>query len=534
MGDGEERFSLGLDVIVNGLIETPTEGRLTPWPGSRSDERAVVRRQRRRRGLGEQGRVRRAHPLRSRPTTASRTSASPSRSSSPASPAACTTPRRPRRGSSCSPASACGDRGPGAPAAPVGLLPLPAGNPPRPRRRRRRPVHSAHGRRPAQRVAVGDPLSARTPSRRATAPRSPRRRAPPSRPTPTARTPVRVSAHRGPTPDARCLTVRDRVPRRRPGVARAFGEAAGDRKERLRCRAIRRAQSRTVAASRRRRRATARPSACARKQVRRAMIAGTVGTSIEWYDFFLYGTAAALVFPKLFFPGASAYAGALAVVRDLRGRLRRAPGRRGDLRPLRRPHRPQGDPDLDPDADGHRQLPDRRAARLRHARLLGADAAGRPAPVQGIGVGGEWGGSVTLCMEWGNPKRRGFIGSWPQVGVPIGLLLSTGAVSLLTHTMGGSFETWGWRLPFLFSIVLVGVGLWVRLGVLESPLFRARSRRTRSRSAARWRSQARAARDRPQRSAADGRAGAVLHLHRLRARLRHGRRSGSGTAADTR
>jgi MFS family permease len=74
-------------------------------------------------------------------------------------------------------------------------------------------------------------------------------------------------------------------------------------------------------------------------------------------------------------------------------------------------------------------------------------------------------------MEWGNPKRRGFIGAWPQVGVPIGLLLSTGAVSLFTHISGSSFETWGWRVPFLLSILLVGVGLWVRLGVLESPLF---------------------------------------------------------------
>jgi MFS family permease len=91
--------------------------------------------------------------------------------------------------------------------------------------------------------------------------------------------------------------------------------------------------------------------------------------------------------------------------------------------------------------------------------------------LQGIGVGGEWGGSVTLSMEWGNPRRRGFIGSWPQVGVPIGLLLSTGAVSLFSHITGSSFETWGWRIPFMLSIVLVGLGLWVRMGVLESPLF---------------------------------------------------------------
>ena len=72
--------------------------------------------------------------------------------------------------------------------------------------------------------------------------------------------------------------------------------------------------------------------------------------------------------------------------------------------------------------------------------------------LQGIGVGGEWGGSVTLTMEWGNPRRRGLMASWPQVGVPIGLLLSTGAVSLCSHLMGASFETWGWRIPFLASV----------------------------------------------------------------------------------
>jgi metabolite-proton symporter len=208
-----------------------------------------------------------------------------------------------------------------------------------------------------------------------------------------------------------------------------------------------------------------------RGQVRRAMIAGTVGTSIEWYDFFLYGTAAALVFPHLFFPGASAYAGALASFATY------AVGFAA---------RPVGAAFF-----GH--FGDRigRKATLISTLLLmgiastligvlpGYGTLGFWAPtllvllrlVQGLGVGGEWGGSVTLCMEWGNPRRRGFIGAWPQVGVPIGLLLSTGAVSLMTHIAGASFETWGWRVPFLMSILLVGVGLWVRLGVLESPLF---------------------------------------------------------------
>jgi MFS family permease len=93
--------------------------------------------------------------------------------------------------------------------------------------------------------------------------------------------------------------------------------------------------------------------------------------------------------------------------------------------------------------------------------------------IQGIGVGGEWGGSVLLSMEWGSTKRRGFMASWPQVGVPLGLLASTGMVKLMSSVSGDSFETWGWRVPFLVSAVLVGVGLYVRLRVMESPDFAA-------------------------------------------------------------
>jgi len=208
-----------------------------------------------------------------------------------------------------------------------------------------------------------------------------------------------------------------------------------------------------------------------RSQVRRALIAGTVGTSIEWYDFFLYGTAAALVFPALFFPGASPYAGALASFATYAVGFAARPvgaaifGHWGDRI-------------------------GRKATLITTLLLMGVASAligvlptygsiGFWAPtllvllrvLQGIGVGGEWGGSVTLTMEWGDPRRRGFIASWPQVGVPIGLLLSTGAVSLCSHLMGASFETWGWRIPFLASVLLIGVGMWVRLGVLESPLF---------------------------------------------------------------
>src|ERR1700753_3165938 len=206
-------------------------------------------------------------------------------------------------------------------------------------------------------------------------------------------------------------------------------------------------------------------------QVRRAMVAGTVGTSIEWYDFFLYGTAAALVFPKLFFPGASNYAGVLASFATYAVGFAARPvgaaifGHWGDR------------------IGRQATLISTLLCMGLGSALIGAlstyGSIGFWAPtllvvlriLQGLGVGGEWGGSVTLSMEWGNPRRRGLTASWPQVGVPIGLLLSTGAVSLFSHITGDAFETWGWRIPFLFSIVLIGIGLWIRLGVLESPLF---------------------------------------------------------------
>jgi MFS family permease len=90
---------------------------------------------------------------------------------------------------------------------------------------------------------------------------------------------------------------------------------------------------------------------------------------------------------------------------------------------------------------------------------------------QGIGVGGEWGGSVLLSMEWGARARRGFITSWPQFGVPVGGLCSTGMIALISALTGPNFTTWGWRICFLSSIVLVGIGLYVRLGILETPIF---------------------------------------------------------------
>src|SRR3954471_24562384 len=188
-----------------------------------------------------------------------------------------------------------------------------------------------------------------------------------------------------------------------------------------------------------------------RKQVKRAVFASTVGTSIEWYDFFLYGTAAALVFPDLFFPGQSHVAGILLsygtqfvgfaarpIGAVVFGHLGDRIGRKGTL--------------------------------VATLLLMGIGtfligclptyaAIGVAAPVllvllrvaQGVGVGGEWGGSVLLAMEWGSRKRRGLMASFPQMGVPMGLLLATAAVKLMESWTGDSFLTWGWRVPFLLS-----------------------------------------------------------------------------------
>jgi metabolite-proton symporter len=208
-----------------------------------------------------------------------------------------------------------------------------------------------------------------------------------------------------------------------------------------------------------------------RTQRRRAVVASTVGTTIEWYDFFLYGTAAALVFPKVFFPNESALTGALAAFSTQFVGFAARPigaaifGHYGDR--------------VGRKATLITTLMLMGIATFLIGCLPGSGSIGVTAAVllvllrivQGIGVGGEWGGSVLMSMEWGSPKRRGFMASWPQLGVPLGLLLSTGMVRLMSSATGDDFETWGWRVPFLVSIVLVGVGLYVRLNVMESPDF---------------------------------------------------------------
>jgi MFS family permease len=206
---------------------------------------------------------------------------------------------------------------------------------------------------------------------------------------------------------------------------------------------------------------------------RRAVVASTVGTTIEWYDFFLYNTAASLLFPALFFPEQAAFTGILlSFGTQFVGFAARPVGAA---------------------VFGHYgDRIGRKATLIATLLLMGVatvligvlpayGSIGYAAPIlltvlriaQGVGVGGEWGGSVLLSMEWGSVRRRGFMASWPQLGVPLGLILSTGVFRLLTDWTGASFDNWGWRIPFLLSAVLVGVGLYVRLRVLESPEFAA-------------------------------------------------------------
>jgi MFS family permease len=218
--------------------------------------------------------------------------------------------------------------------------------------------------------------------------------------------------------------------------------------------------------------ATTAPDPLVRTQRRRAVAASTVGTTIEWYDFFLYGTMAALVFPKVFFPGGSAYSGILAsfavqfvgfAARPIGAAIF---GHYGDR--------------IGRKATLVTTLMLMGIATFLMGLLPGRATWGIAAPIllvvlrilQGIGVGGEWGGSVLMSMEWGSQRRRGFYASWPQLGVPLGLLLSTGIVKLVQgNTSEEAFDSWGWRIPFLLSIVLVGIGLYVRLRVMESPAF---------------------------------------------------------------
>ncbi|CAL9579828.1 Fosfomycin resistance protein AbaF [Actinosynnema sp. ALI-1.44] len=204
----------------------------------------------------------------------------------------------------------------------------------------------------------------------------------------------------------------------------------------------------------------------------KVVIGSLIGTTIEWYDFFLYGSAAAIVFNKLFFPNADPLTGTLLafttyaigfLARPLGGLVF---GHFGDK-------------------VGRKKLLVLSLMLMGGATfamgLLPTYAAiGVGAPllltflrlVQGFALGGEWGGAVLIVSEHGSAERRGFWASWPQAGVPMGNLLATAVLAVLAAVQTDeAFLSWGWRVPFLLSGVLVLVGLWIRLSVSESPIF---------------------------------------------------------------
>jgi metabolite-proton symporter len=203
----------------------------------------------------------------------------------------------------------------------------------------------------------------------------------------------------------------------------------------------------------------------------RVVLASFIGTTIEWYDFFLYGTAAALVFNELFFPNISPVAGTMAAFATHAVGFFARPfggvifGHFGDKL-------------------------GRKSMLVTTLTIMGLATffigvlptyhqAGLLAPallvllrfVQGLGVGGEWGGAVLMAVEHGGAEQRGLRGSWVQAGVPAGLLLAAGTFSIFSSMSQESFIAWGWRVPFLMGILLTGVGLFIRLAVMESPLF---------------------------------------------------------------
>lgn len=209
-----------------------------------------------------------------------------------------------------------------------------------------------------------------------------------------------------------------------------------------------------------------------RSQLRRAIVASAVGTSIEWYDFYLYGSAAVLIFPQKFFPAADPFVGTLLsystyfvgfVSRPLGaaifGHFGDRMGRKVSLiATLMLMGIATAGIGLVP---GYDQIGIWGAVLLTFGRLL-----------QGIGVGGEWGGSVLLAAEWSERKHRGFVTSWPHIGAPVGLVLANGALALASAmSTEQGFLDYAWRIPFLASVVLIAIGLYIRTGVKETPAF---------------------------------------------------------------
>jgi metabolite-proton symporter len=207
-------------------------------------------------------------------------------------------------------------------------------------------------------------------------------------------------------------------------------------------------------------------------QLRKAVIASTIGTTIEWYDFFLYGTAAGLIFGKLFFPNSDPLTATLAafgtyfigfvgrpIGAAIFGHYGDRIGRKATLIATLL-------------CMGIATFLIAFVPTYESIGIWGAVILTILRMFQGIGVGGEWGGSVLLAMEWSRTHgQRGLVASWPQFGVPCGLFLANLAVLAFSAWSGDQFATWGWRIPFLLSIVLVGIGLWIRLGIMETPVF---------------------------------------------------------------
>ncbi|WP_293033301.1 MFS transporter [Paraburkholderia sp.] len=210
----------------------------------------------------------------------------------------------------------------------------------------------------------------------------------------------------------------------------------------------------------------------AQRQLRRAVIASTIGTTIEWYDFFLYSIVTGLVFAKLYFPESDPLVGTLqAFLIYAVGFIARPVGAA---------------------IFGHYgDRVGRKATLIVTLLTMGlATFAVAFVPtyasigiwgaviltvlrfIQGVGVGGEWGGSVLMSMEWARTNsHRGFVASWPQFGVPAGLFIANLAVLAMSEISGSAFLAWGWRVPFFMSIVLVAIGLYIRLNILETPIF---------------------------------------------------------------
>jgi metabolite-proton symporter len=208
-----------------------------------------------------------------------------------------------------------------------------------------------------------------------------------------------------------------------------------------------------------------------RASIRQVAFASFIGTAIEWYDFFLYGTAAALVFNQLFFPTFAPLTGTLASFATFGVGFFARPvggvvfGHFGDR-------------------IGRKSMLVITLLVMGGATfLIGLlptfEQVGVLAPVllvilrflQGFAVGGEWGGATLMAVEHAPEESRNFYASWPQMGAPAGLVLSTAVFTAFSSLPDEQFFAWGWRVPFLLSIILIGVGLFIRLRVLESPAF---------------------------------------------------------------